>query len=160
MTKETKVCDACRTEKPITQFSIAGRDGYRNRRCKVCVTFENNPTDRKVCRACGIEKPILQFPTNGKNGVKAPRCKICKNNNVLIPKDKRLNVNGRRFSSSRLSNVTKDDYTNMYIFLRDIMGYDITSHLSIHEQFCLKYNLTPHNPPNSFPEHFSVEDCF
>lgn len=158
--KETKICDTCKVEKNITAFSISGRNGYRNRRCKHCVTINANQSDKKVCRACDIEKPIDEFPTSSVNGLKASRCKICKNNNILIPREKREKTGAKRYTTSRLINVTKEDYSNMYIFFRDVLGYDITSNLSIHEQFCLKYNLTPHNPPNSFADHLSIKDCF
>ena len=158
--KETKICDTCKVEKIITAFSISGRNGYRNRRCKHCVTINANKTDKKVCRACDIEKPIDEFPTTSVNGLKASRCKLCKNNNILIPREKRDVYGKSNFSPQRLVNITKEDYKDTYIFLRDSLGYDLTSHLSIHEQFCLKHNLTPHIPLNSFPEQFSIKDCF
>ena len=158
--KETKICDTCKVEKTITSFSINGRDGYRNRRCKHCVTINANNGDRKLCRACDTEKPIDEFPTTSVNGLKASRCKICVTNKILIPKEKR-NVFGKsQYSPQRLVNITKEDYKDTYIFLRDSLGYDLTSHLSIHEQFCLKHNLTPHIPLNLFTEQFSIKDCF
>lgn len=157
---ETKICDTCKVEKSITSFSISGRDGYRNRRCKHCVTINSNKGDKKVCRACNIEKSIYEFPTTSINGLKASRCKLCKNNNIFISKEKKNEYAKSNFSPPRLSNVTKEDYKETYIFLRDTLGYDLTSNLSIHEQFCLKHNLTPHNPLNSFPGQYTIEDCF
>jgi hypothetical protein len=158
--KETKVCDTCHVEKSITSFSISGRDGYRNRRCKYCVTINANQADKKVCRACDIEKPIDEFPTTSVNGLKASRCKVCKNNNIYIPREKRNLFGKSSYSPPRLIHVTKQDCTDMYIFLRDTLKYDLKSNLSIHEQFCLKYNLTPNNPLNTFPDQYSIEDCF
>jgi hypothetical protein len=157
---EMKICATCQSEKPITAFSLNGRNGYRNRRCKPCVIINANHGDRKICSACDIEKPIDEFSTTNVYGLKKSRCKLCVINKILIPKEKRY-LNGKsKFSTQRLSNVTKEDYKDTYIFLKTILGYDLNSHLSIHEQFCLRHNLTPHNPPNSFPEHFSVEECF
>jgi hypothetical protein len=156
---ETKVCDTCNKEKPITAFSLNGRNGYRNKKCKPCVIYNKNG-DKKVCKACNIQKPIDEFPISNTHGVKAARCKLCRINKILIPKEKK-ELNGKsKFVSQRLTNVTKEDYKNTYLFLKNILGYDLKSKLSIHEQFCLKHNLTPHNPLNTFKEYYSIEECF
>jgi hypothetical protein len=155
----TKICHTCQIEKPITAFSLNGRDGYRNRRCKPCVITNFNG-DKKTCKACDIEKPINEFPSSNTYGVKASRCRLCITNKILIPTEKKSFNKKKDTSMPRLGNITKETYKEMYIFLRDVLGYDLNSNLSIHEQFCLKHNLSPNNPENTFENHFSIEECF
>lgn len=158
--EHTKICCICNVEKPISAFSLNGRDGYRNIRCKPCVIINTNNGDKKTCKACDIEKPINEFSTKNINGLKQSRCKLCVINKIYIPQEKKDLSGKSNYSPERLGNITKEDYKDTYIFLRNVLGYDLSSHLSIHEQFCLKYNLTPHNPLNSFKVHYSIEECF
>jgi hypothetical protein len=158
--KETKICIECKVEKSITAFRLNNKNGNRNKKCKSCVTIKINNGAKKLCRACNIVKNIDEFPTTSTQGLKASRCKLCKSNKILIPIEKRELNSKTKFITQRLTNITKEDYKDAYIFLRDALGFDLKSKLSIHEQFCLKHNLTPHNPLNTFKEYYSIEECF
>lgn len=157
---KTKICDACGASKPLTSYSVNGRDGYRNRRCKICVYLGVPDKKTKVCPACNVEKPMIDFTTDHKKE-RVRRCKLCKSRGIKIPPEKKINTKGvKKGPMPRLANVTKEDYKNMYLLFSEVMGYDINSKLSIHEQFCQRHNLTPNNPLNHFKEFISVEECF
>ncbi len=157
----TQICRMCNVEKPITAFKLNGAYGYRNIRCKPCVITMTNNGDKKTCMACDIEKPIDEFSTKGGDGLKISRCKLCVINKIYIPEEKKKLSGKSNYPTERLSShLTKEDFKDTYIFLRDALGFDLKSKLSIHEQFCLKHNLTPHNPLNTFKQYYSIEECF
>lgn len=98
----------------------------------------------KICCYCGEEKPIKSFYVNNylPSGFE-PRCKICKNSKK---KCRKKGTSGRGYKpeidAPKLWNVRKQDWVDTYNFLKKI-GYDLSSHKSIHQQFCEKYNLEP-----------------
>jgi hypothetical protein len=146
---DTKICSICGITKHYLQFNINGRDGYRNKKCKICLSKhikskhkDNKSPETKVCKACGIERPITFFwiVVNEK---RQSRCKICFKKKIFIspkvdgeyfPKKKKFN----KSEMFRLNAPTFEDYVLTYKFL-ETCGYDIKE--DIHKQFCEKYNL-------------------
>lgn len=122
--------------------------------------MNKNDQETKLCRACNRIKPLSAFIATSK-GEKGARCKLCKSKNILIPRTEKLTYSKKvkEEMGLRLRAITKQDYIDTYIFLKEVMGYDLSSEFSIHEQFCIKHNLTPNYPLNEFDKHFSIEDC-
>ena len=147
MEVKTKVCAACSIEKNITQFTVSGRKGYRNKRCKLCISnkISSKPsTETRICVCCGEKKTLNDFYKNAtySSGYEN-KCKVCKNNKVLIPKEKRQeNGTGYDGYSFKISQPSIEDFIEAYTALKKL-GYDLTSNKTIHEQFCERYNLRP-----------------
>jgi hypothetical protein len=144
---EVKTCAACGVTKKITNFTVSGRDGYRNKRCKLCV---NNgrasvpPSELRMCKCCSENKPLSEFYRNStySNGYET-RCKTCKKAGLTIPKDKLYDIEDNSEAYQfKISHLTEEDYLDTYRTLQAI-GYDIHSQKTIHQQFCEKYNLRP-----------------
>lgn len=99
----------------------------------------------KICCACGIDKPVGKFYKNAalKMGYDA-KCKSCKNKGLRCRKANKEEKTEptRKKEFPYITNTTIQDWLETYSFLRDI-GYELREDLSIHEQFCLKYNLPP-----------------
>lgn len=87
MSEETKVCRACNTELPLTDFPKNGK--YHKNTCKKCEYIKRNTkvvsysreelkTKVKVCSTCGETKSLLHFTKNSthKDGFYAS-CKSC-----------------------------------------------------------------------------------
>ena len=98
----------------------------------------------KKCIACLKEKEVKWFYKNSstKDGWQY-RCKLCMKNGILKPKPEKPALLG---PSDRLmlnlAFITKEDYINTFKAL-EMIGYDLKSELSIHQQFCEKYGLPP-----------------
>ena len=98
----------------------------------------------KKCKACGLTKGLKSFGKNKNvsSGYNS-RCKMCFKDGIKIQRSEKEPLLG---SSDRLmlnlAFITKEDYINTFKALR-IMGYDLTSELSIHQQFCEKHGLEP-----------------
>ena len=124
------------------------------------MVMNKNDQEMKLCRACNKIKPLNMFITI-KNGERGARCRLCKANGIVIPKAEKLTISSKVKNDIRLrlKSITKKDYIDTYEFLRDSLGYDLNSEFTIHEQFCIKYNLTPHSPEQEFDNHFSIKDC-
>jgi hypothetical protein len=110
----------------------------------------------KKCNVCGKEKSVDSFHKCstckfGRQGT----CKICKSQK---DKMKRGTDNPReKLQFPRMYPTTIDDYREMFLFLKDC-GYDPTK--NIHEQFCLRYGLTPKERNEKDVGRFSYQDCF
>lgn len=99
----------------------------------------------KICCSCNIEKNIDKFYRNSafKDGYEK-RCKVCKKTGKSCRK-KTIKKDKSKSGQLRLTNITEVDWIKMYELL-EMMGYDLRSEQSIHQQFCLKYNLITKNP--------------
>jgi hypothetical protein len=159
---DTKVCSVCGIEKHYLEYNINGRGGYRNKKCKTCLsnyfrkkTNQELPAETKVCKACNIERPITFF-WKSSNGNRQNRCKVCFKNKQFIqqrvaPEDKEYKKSKYHKTYDeifRLDAPTANDYKLTYSFLESC-GYDISK--DIHKQFCEKYNLK-YKKKNSFTE--------
>ena len=149
----------CNKEKDCLDYNINGRNGYRNKKCKICLSIflkekKNNPVEMKnktleiskestrVCKACGIEYPINHFWSIHKDkGTRNSRCKTCYKKKIYIyketkgPKYNIIPPHKQSYNQIfRLTNVKKEDYVLTYKFL-SVMGYDISKNIS--KQFIL-----------------------
>lgn len=142
---DTKICSICGITKHYLQFNINGRDGYRNKKCKICLskhikTKNIKLIETRICKACGIIRPLTYFwILTGEK--RQSRCKICFKKKIFIypkvnPEDRPPKK--RKSEMFRLNATTFEDYELTYKFL-EICGYDIKE--DIHKQFCEKYNL-------------------
>ena len=114
---------------------------------------QKEPVEKKICRACGIEKALTKFPTLMSRN-RAGVCRICKATGRTIVKTK---VKEKKVDAPlNLGNVNINDYIKMYQYLEK-SGYSLEE--DIHEQFCKRYNLTPHSPKKVFNRHYSQKDC-
>jgi hypothetical protein len=96
----------------------------------------------RICRACGLTKGLKSFGVNNSlSSGYSSRCKLCVKSGIVIPKSEKTPLLG---PSDRLmlnlAFITKEDYINTFKAL-EMMGYDLKSELSIHQQFCKKYGL-------------------
>jgi phage terminase small subunit len=109
----------------------------------------NTPLEKKVvktktCCSCLKAKDLeTQFHKNTamKDG-RYNRCKICVNRGLNCqpkPSNKKIKK-FQREGGLFLTSIGRKDWVEMYDFLHEI-GYEIKSDLTIHEQFCKKYNL-------------------
>jgi hypothetical protein len=79
---ELKVCEACKEEKPLTDFYFRKETGRYRTACKKCKSV-NTKEDIlakanaliRICKNCGIEKPSTEFQKAGKYF--QPYCKTC-----------------------------------------------------------------------------------
>jgi len=141
-----KICGVCKKEKSITSYTITGKNGYRRKVCKVCVSqglkMEKKIDEgNRVCCSCQKQKPLTEYYKNrnvssGYSG----KCKKCVSSGNLCIKKEKSNKKKliKREVGPTLYSVSKEDWLETYSFLKSI-GYDLTK--NIHEQFCLKYNL-------------------
>jgi hypothetical protein len=150
---DTKICSVCGIEKHYLQFNINGRNGYRNKKCKICLgkqikesSEDYKSTETKICKACNIERHISFFwRVVGEK--RQSRCTVCFKNKVYIqprlsPEDrieKKSEYQKSHDEILRLDAPSAKDYMLTYKFLENC-GYDISK--DIHKQFCEKYNLT------------------
>lgn len=143
-----KICVVCKREKSLTSFTITGRNQYRRKICKVCVSQglkieKKSPMGNKVCCACEKEKPMTEYYKN-KNVLSgySNKCKMCHiHGNLCRKKGKSSNrktLIKKREVGPSLFNVKKEDWIETYKFLESI-GYDLNK--NIHEQFCIKHGL-------------------
>lgn len=148
----TRICNVCGKEKPITNYSINGRKGYRRKSCKLCyatrfereeVFIDKESLQQKICGACKMTKDIRNFHRNNlfRDGYDS-RCKLCKiEGRTCTKKHSHSEFNDRLKEADnglKLSSVRREDWLQTYSLLKD-MGYDLTKNIS--EQFCLKYGL-------------------
>lgn len=100
----------------------------------------------KLCRACGIEKSIKSFGVNRHlPGGYNQRCKVCMSEGKFIPPKEKYKNDSITPSDRLMLNlafITKEDYINTFKALR-MMGYDLETPKTIHQQFCEKYGLEP-----------------
>lgn len=99
--------------------------------------------ETKVCKCCGIKKDNSQFHkckacTLGTVNV----CKVCKSKGLTVPKDyktPKFNIKYSKIDDSmfRLNGVTKQDYLQMYEFIKGL-GYDVNG--DVHRQWLDKKN--------------------
>jgi hypothetical protein len=164
------ICQGCNREKSITSFTVYGRNGYRRKVCKICVSsgittipkdiIEDNP-ELKYCPACNVLKSLKQFYRNKvmNDGYQA-RCKMCQINNIKINKVGAKYPNRKPHEQKwenyfNIIGVTKSDYRNMFLFLES-SGYSLDE--DIHEQFCIKWGLPSHNPKQVFKNQYTPKD--
>jgi hypothetical protein len=154
-----RICELCNIEKSLSSFSVYGRNEYRRKVCKICVSqqlkIEDTDTAKKICKACGLEKKIKSF---GKTSVgnRGNVCNICKASGNTIKKGVKSDSRHVKDNALQLGNPTIKDYINTYEFLESI-GYNLSE--DIHEQFCKKYNITPNSPKQEFKNYYSKKDC-
>ena len=154
-----KICVICNVEKSLSSFGVNGKNKYRRRQCKVCVSqrlkmIKTPVLNTKVCNACNIEKEIKLF--NKQQGIGdgyAARCKKCKLNGILMPREKKEKKEIRPLT---LAAPSIQDYKDMYKLMETI-GYSLSEDL--HIQFCIKYGLTPNIPKKTFLHYYSQKDC-
>jgi len=114
---------------------------------------ELEPVEKKICRACGVEKLAKRF-TKLASGNRAGVCNICKSLGNTIP-NKASKKKPKKNIPLSLGFVQLKDYEDAYKFL-ELMGYSLKKDL--HEQFCMRYGLTPNTPKQIFKNHHSAED--
>lgn len=154
-----KICAVCNQEKLLSRFTINGRNGYRRRVCKICVSQKLKmitpiALDKKLCKACDVELDIKHFSKQqGIGDGYAARCKKCKLEGNLIPKEKKERI---EFRPLTLAAPSIQDYILMYKLMEDI-NYSLKE--DIHIQFCKKYGLTPNIPKQTFLHYYSQKDC-
>jgi hypothetical protein len=78
---ETKVCAACLTEKPLSEYYIKKETGNPHNRCKQCCihnvkTIKVEKTT-KTCKHCGEDKPFSEYQKAGGGKWLQPYCKPC-----------------------------------------------------------------------------------
>lgn len=109
---------------------------------------------KRLCVSCNNELSEDRFYRTGTQYYKI-RCKLCEINNVPLPSKERVKevkfynkhgyfeneVDDIKYDMEYLFRTDKEDFIQTYIFLRDVMGYDIEK--DIHLQFCEKHNLKP-----------------
>lgn len=117
---------------------------------------EKEVIESKICCACQKLKKIKDYYVNRalKSGYDN-KCKMCRLHGRLCrkkdtpkrPKPKKREIN--------LTNVTKEDWVETYLFLEKI-GYDITNDL--HHQFCERHGLKPRKRMKEKTLYFSPKD--
>jgi hypothetical protein len=160
-----KRCAACYVEKSLSNFTISGRDGYRNRRCKICISQKKQEAivneNEKKCTACFQVKPLTSFYKRNhlKDGYD-PRCKICVRNKTYNPsfisRFETYDPDPAFDEIFRLRCTKVEDYVDTYKFFERI-GYDLQSPKTIHQQFCERHNLNEHIRKDPFPNYHSKE---
>jgi hypothetical protein len=160
-----KTCSSCNVEKSLSCFSIAGRNGYRNRKCKICISNGKKDAiislEQKRCTACSKIKSLLFFykKTTMEDGYQ-PRCKSCvlnKQYSPHYPGNPNFVKPDLKFGNMfRLFKTTKEEFIESYKLL-ERWGYDLKSTKTIHEQFCEKHNLKPHIRRIPLDPHYSIE---
>lgn len=121
--------------------------------------LENNVLKSKICCSCSKDKDIKNFP---KNSVKPDgyenRCRQCKLSGKKCrrgPKKVKPLVLPSDLRAPMLFNVVKEDWVDMYEFLKSI-GYSLDR--NIHEQFCEKHNLKKRKRMYERSQYFSPKD--
>jgi hypothetical protein len=160
-----KTCAACNVEKSLINFTVSGREGYRNKRCKICVKNKKFEVivgnDSKRCTSCSQVKLLQSFykRTHLKDGYDT-RCKNCVNNQLYSSnyfRGKEKYIKDPAFDEIfRLKRTTEKDYIETYKFFERI-GYDLKSPKTIHQQFCERHNLNEHIRKQPFPNYRSKE---
>lgn len=160
-----KTCAACNVEKSLINFTVSGREGYRNRRCKICVKNKNFEVkienNCKRCTSCSQVKQLQSFykRTHQKDGYDT-RCKNCVVNKLYSSnyfRAKEKYIKDPAFDEIfRLRITKKEDYIETYKFFERI-GYDLKSPKTIHQQFCERHNLNEHIRKDQFPNYHSKE---
>jgi hypothetical protein len=81
---ETKICEACKREKPLSEFYFRKDKGKYRPACKKCksVVTKEQINQRvnaatKSCKHCNIEKPISEYQKAGGGKWTQPYCKSC-----------------------------------------------------------------------------------
>jgi hypothetical protein len=77
---ETKVCNACKQEKPFSEYYIRKETGQPKNRCKRCCIDGRNmqrSSTHKACKHCGEEKPFSEYQKAGGGAWLQPYCKPC-----------------------------------------------------------------------------------
>lgn len=84
---ETKVCNVCEIDKPITEFYFRKERGAYRNNCKKCKPLVGKAeiairmlSTTKVCKHCGEEKHISEYQKTGKGKWLQPYCKPCDSN--------------------------------------------------------------------------------
>jgi hypothetical protein len=160
-----KTCSSCNVEKSLSCFAIAGRNGYRNRKCKICINNGKQDAaislDQKRCTACSKIKSLSFFyKKNTMDDGYTARCKSCvlnKRYNPHYPGNPNFVKADPEFDNMfRLFKTTKEEYIRAYKLLEG-WGYDLKSTKTIHEQFCEKHNLNPYIRKMPITPHRSIE---
>jgi len=104
MKNSTQICQACKEEKPLSEFYFRKEIGKYRTACKKCKSVNTKEqiiarvnAETKVCKHCGIEKPVSEYQKAGGGKWTQPYCKDCDslrkkkwgNDNEDILKEKR-----------------------------------------------------------------------
>lgn len=81
---ETKICEACKEIKPVTDFYFRKETGKYRAACKKCksITTKEEIAARlssttKICKHCNEEKPVSEYQKAGGGKWTQPYCKSC-----------------------------------------------------------------------------------
>lgn len=81
---DTKICNVCNIELPISSFYYRKESGKYRNNCKKCKPLlskqkiiELANSDKKVCKHCNLEKKREDFNTACKGKYTQPYCKLC-----------------------------------------------------------------------------------
>lgn len=88
---------------------------------------------------------------------KYSKCKFCLLKGSFCVKKSKEKKKTKRDDQLYLTGNSKNDWKEMYFFLNKI-GYDLGSDLTIHQQFCLKYNLKERKISRTKQKYFSPVD--
>jgi len=116
---------------------------------------ELEPVETKICRACEKEKKITSYSRTA-SGNRAGVCNLCRSLGNTIKNKNRSQKEPTKNHPLQLGNVSQKDYEIMYKYMEK-MGYNLSQDL--HEQFCIKYGLTPNSPKKTFLNHHTQKDC-
>lgn len=111
----------------------------------------------KVCYKCKREKKIESFYKDKryKDG-HTSYCKICQRDAVKKSIDKKNQSQLSKQSGLRLTNVSLDDYCEMWRIL-EMIGYNLEG--DIHHQFCEKFDLPPKKKNKKSLNRFTLDEC-
>ena len=115
---------------------------------------ELEPIEKKICRACEKEKKITSY-SRTPSGNRAGVCNLCRSLGITIKNKKPSQKEPIKNTPLQLGNPSQKDYEFLYKSLEK-MGYNLSQ--DIHEQFCMKYGLTPNSPKQTFKNHYTQKD--
>jgi hypothetical protein len=108
---DTKLCEACKQVKPLSDFYFRKETGRYRAACKKCksVVTKEQIAERvnainKVCKHCGVDKPISEYQKAGGGKWLQPYCKSCDS----IRKEKHRKDNNDRYKKLALINYHKN----------------------------------------------------
>ncbi len=81
---ETKTCNVCNTEKPLSEFYFRKENNCYRPNCKKCKPLigrkeiaERMAATTKICKDCNVEKPVSEYQKAGGGAWLQPYCKPC-----------------------------------------------------------------------------------
>lgn len=84
MVNSTQICQACKEEKPLSDFYFRKETGKYRIACKSCKSVNTKEdilarvnAKTKICKHCNIEKPTTEYQKAGRGKWTQPYCKDC-----------------------------------------------------------------------------------